>query len=267
MLITTSKTLKEVVDAIERGEKFYLNGSEIVLTTVSIKMNENGEFINSENLISLSVEVLEKELNAGNITTGKTSMQQQHGRMLRHFSGFNELSKKIHGDMVSVGWWDNTNQCLLEKLQMVSTEIAEATEGERKNLMDDKLPHRKMGEVELADTLIRVLDLGGKLGLTYCQTNHDFYVQMINKVKNAKSIASKHFVINYQLVSFFDCIDHEFSGPSVDLHYSVLIESIMEVGKFRGYDIIGALHEKCAYNRERADHKRENRAEKHGKKF
>lgn len=31
-------------------------------------------------------------------------------------------------------------------------------EGERKNLMDDKLPHRKMAEVELADILIRVFD-------------------------------------------------------------------------------------------------------------
>ena len=194
-------------------------------------------------------------------------IQQPSGPMEHRVNNFNELATMIHADMVAVGWWDNPDQCLLEKLQMVSTEIAEATEGERKDLMDDKLPHRKMGEVELADTLIRVLDLGSKLGLEYHQTNHDLYVQMINKVKNAKSIASKHFVINYQLVSFFGCIDYEFNKPSIDLHYSLLIESIMEVGKFRGYDIIGALHEKCAYNRERADHKRENRAEKHGKKF
>jgi hypothetical protein len=31
-------------------------------------------------------------------------------------------------------------------------------EGERKNLMDDKLPHRLMAEVELADALIRIFD-------------------------------------------------------------------------------------------------------------
>jgi NTP pyrophosphatase (non-canonical NTP hydrolase) len=40
---------------------------------------------------------------------------------------------------------------------MVS-EISEAMEGARKDLMDDKLPHRKMEEVELADLLIRLLD-------------------------------------------------------------------------------------------------------------
>ncbi|XUM19805.1 hypothetical protein ACRAVF_19255 [Bradyrhizobium oligotrophicum S58] len=37
---------------------------------------------------------------------------------------------------------------------LIVSEIAEAMEGERKSLMDDHLPHRKMVEVELADTLI-----------------------------------------------------------------------------------------------------------------
>ena len=36
---------------------------------------------------------------------------------------------------------------------LIVSEIAEAMEGERKDLMDDKLPHRKMAEVELADAL------------------------------------------------------------------------------------------------------------------
>lgn len=31
-------------------------------------------------------------------------------------------------------------------------------EGERRNLPDDKLPHRRMAEVELADAMIRILD-------------------------------------------------------------------------------------------------------------
>jgi NTP pyrophosphatase (non-canonical NTP hydrolase) len=40
---------------------------------------------------------------------------------------------------------------------MVS-EVAEAMEGVRKNLPDDKLPHRPMVEVEMADAIIRILD-------------------------------------------------------------------------------------------------------------
>lgn len=52
-----------------------------------------------------------------------------------------------------------------EMLMLCVSELAEALEGHRKNLMDDKLPHRPMLEVELVDTLIRVFDLGAGLGL------------------------------------------------------------------------------------------------------
>ena len=44
---------------------------------------------------------------------------------------------------------------------LIVSEVAEAMEGERKNLMDDKLPHRKMAEVELVDAMIRIFDYAG----------------------------------------------------------------------------------------------------------
>ena len=52
-----------------------------------------------------------------------------------------------------------------EMLMLVVSELSEALEGHRKDLMDDKLPHRKMFEVEIVDTLIRLFDIGGGLGL------------------------------------------------------------------------------------------------------
>jgi len=52
-----------------------------------------------------------------------------------------------------------------EKLCLIHSEVSEGMEGFRKNLMDDKLPHRSMLEVELADTVIRCFDLAGGLGL------------------------------------------------------------------------------------------------------
>jgi NTP pyrophosphatase (non-canonical NTP hydrolase) len=52
-----------------------------------------------------------------------------------------------------------------ELLMLITSELAEAMEGHRKNLQDDKLPHRQMIEVELADALIRLLDMAGGLGL------------------------------------------------------------------------------------------------------
>jgi len=69
------------------------------------------------------------------------------------------------------GWWTDLNtgepldRNVGELLMLVVSEIAEAMEGHRKSLPDDKLPHRPMIEVELADALIRIFDLAGGLGL------------------------------------------------------------------------------------------------------
>lgn len=67
-------------------------------------------------------------------------------------------------------WWTNpaTGEPLVrnrgEQLMLIVSEIAEAMEGERKSLMDDKLPHRPMAEVELVDAMIRILDYGAGHG-------------------------------------------------------------------------------------------------------
>ena len=78
-----------------------------------------------------------------------------------------DLMDYTHGEMKH--WWlnEDTNNPLIvpTKLMLVVTELAEAMEGHRKNLPDDKLPHRSMLEVELADALIRILDLAGALDL------------------------------------------------------------------------------------------------------
>ncbi|AOA58180.1 nucleoside triphosphate pyrophosphohydrolase family protein [Acinetobacter larvae] len=90
-----------------------------------------------------------------------------------------DLIKKIHEQNVKAGWWTDlqTGESLQstatepakrnvpEMLCLVHSEISEAMEGYRKNLMDDKLPHRPMLEVELADAVIRICDMAGGLGL------------------------------------------------------------------------------------------------------
>lgn len=52
-----------------------------------------------------------------------------------------------------------------QKLCLTHSEVSEAMEGHRKRLKDDKLPHRSMIEVELADAVIRICDLAGALRL------------------------------------------------------------------------------------------------------
>lgn len=84
---------------------------------------------------------------------------------------FNEFSKEVHSQNVAAGWWTDLktglpiNANVGEKLMLIVSEVAEAMEGHRKNLMDDKLSHRKMIEVELADAIIRIADLSGHMGL------------------------------------------------------------------------------------------------------
>jgi len=80
----------------------------------------------------------------------------------------NDLARECHES--NQHWWHNpaTGERLDrnkgELLCLIHSEISECMEGERKGLMDDKLPHRKMAEVELADTLIRIFDYAGAYG-------------------------------------------------------------------------------------------------------
>lgn len=80
-----------------------------------------------------------------------------------------DLQKLCNANSVSSGWWEGSDVTNLEtaatKLCLVHSEISEAMEGLRKDLNDDHLPHRKMVEVELADAVIRILDLSGQMGL------------------------------------------------------------------------------------------------------
>lgn len=80
------------------------------------------------------------------------------------------LIDTCYGAAVRGGWWHNLDGTPkdrndAEMICLMHSELSEAMEGVRKNLMDDKLPHRKMVEVELADCIIRICDFAGGRGL------------------------------------------------------------------------------------------------------
>lgn len=117
-----------------------------------------------------------------------------------------EFTKLCHERSSSAGWWTDleTGRPLIEnksivpeKLMLIVSEVAESMEGFRKGLMDDKLPHRKMIEVELADAVIRIGDLCEALGLDLQGAIEEKMafnsVRPDHKIENRKAEGGKKF--------------------------------------------------------------------------
>lgn len=82
------------------------------------------------------------------------------------------------------------------RIALCHSELSEALEGFRKDLMDDHLTNRRMAEVELADTVIRIFDLAGAMGydlsgaivekMEYNKHRSDHKLENRNKVNGKK---------------------------------------------------------------------------------
>lgn len=74
-----------------------------------------------------------------------------------------------HGLSNQAGWWEGADKfdpnLKAAKMMLMVSELSEAMEGMRKDILDDHLPHRHMEEVELADAIIRIFDYAGAMGM------------------------------------------------------------------------------------------------------
>jgi hypothetical protein len=87
------------------------------------------------------------------------------------YFGLVKAQDLAHRTATDAGWYMDPTTLLPVKrnfgevVALMHSELSEALEADRKNLMDDKLPHRPGVEVEFADCIIRILDTAAALGL------------------------------------------------------------------------------------------------------
>jgi hypothetical protein len=161
----------------------------------------------------------------------------------------NQLAARVHS--ANAKWWTDLETGLpiernrYELLALVISEVSECLEGERKNLMDDKLPHRRMAEVEMADAYIRLLDYAG-----------GFHIKLRDEGpwRVSDNVGEALFHLTRLITSYP-------ASPASAMGY---IASYCEK---HGYDLEGAIEEKLIYHQTRADHSIEARKAANGKKF
>lgn len=107
----------------------------------------------------------------------QTDEMNKNIAIIRFCNELDVVAPLVHAENKAAGWWNDpiSGQPFIEndlfpyvvatKMMLIVSETVEAMEGYRRDTMDDKLPNREMVEVELADVIIRILDLAGALGL------------------------------------------------------------------------------------------------------
>ena len=192
--------------------------------------------------------------------------------------------KMCHEAAVDGGWWNDltTGESMVGKRDyiqlcaLIMTEVLEAYEGGSQP--DDKLPHRRAFEVELADAMIRSGDTAFGCGLDLLP----YFQEFEERDDMPEDMFDAPMPRNFDIC----CADDRALATGViNLHICKSIEgyrkrdlekqqrnlalaigAIMYIGVNFRLDVRGAMIEKIAYNAHREDHKIENRRKEGGKK-
>jgi hypothetical protein len=187
------------------------------------------------------------------------------------------LAAEIHADNIAAGWWKQETRRepyqrpqlvtiprnIGELLCLVHSEISEADHGLIGGLADDKLPHRWMFDVELADTAIRVLDILGYHNVTVGQFS---ITRLTGIVPQGKVLGDWIRALHRQVSDAMEAFRKSNVERGVECLCDLLGMLWLTPTVF-GVELEATIAEKRAYNRDRLDHKPEARAAAGGKAF
>lgn len=184
-----------------------------------------------------------------------------------------DLILECHGSAWRAKWWHDlrTGQPIErnagEMMLLQCSELGEAADGVESNLKDDKLPHRMMVEVELADFEIRLYDYCGGLKLDlqaavlWSEENEALFGVVIHDINSpALWHACRHILRAMEA----------YRKSRIGEHIQCLARAYRVVrwyAKATALDVDAARVEKMAFNKVRKDHKVESRLADDGKKF
>lgn len=152
-----------------------------------------------------------------------------------------------------LGWHDSP-RTLAQYIDLFHSEVSEATEGLRKNLMDDKLSAYPMWVVEFADYIIRVFDF---LGAEEYEWGDMKGVKFFQPIDAPTDIANLHMLTSEAWLHRGSEMTYYHLQRGVCLAWDSMERA--------GYEPESIIMAKVAFNAVRSDHKRENRKKPGGK--